>query len=139
MPITIKVKDVMDKNIFFVDVDDPVKKALETMIKNDVWSVVVSDKELPVGVITERDIIRRCIIPGKSLDTCKCREIMSSPLITIDPDKPLSHAWMMMTEAKVRRIYVIDKGKIIGRITQTGLFNKLLELVLALSSIKYTL
>jgi len=139
MPITIRVKDVMDENVFTVEADEPVRRALETMLDKGVWSVIVSDKGLPVGVITERDVIRRCIMKGKDIDKTKCRDIMSSPLITIEPDKPLSHVWTLMTEAGVRRIYVVQEGKIIGRVTQTELFNKLLELVLALSSVKYTL
>ncbi len=139
MPIAIKVRDVMDKNVFLVEANEPVMKALQTMIEKGVWSVVITDKGLPVGVITERDILRRCIVKGLDINKCTCKEIMSSPLITIGPDQPLGDAWTIMTEKKIRRVYVVEKGKIIGRVTQTTLFNKLLELVLALSSIKYTL
>ena len=71
------------------------------------------------------------------MDATTCREIMSSPLITIAPDATLGEAWSLMTEKEVRRLYVIEGGKIIGRVTQTGLFNKMLELVLALSSVRY--
>ena len=139
MPVTLTVRDVMDKNVFTVEANDPVSKALDTMLKNGVWSVVVTDKGLPVGVITERDILRRCIGKGRDPSTCTCREIMSSPLITIEPNRTLGEAWSLLTETGVRRVYVVEGGKIIGRVTQTGLFNKLLELVLALVSVKYQL
>ena len=137
MPVTLTVRDVMDTDVYTVEADEPVRKALETMFEKCVWSVVITDKGLPVGVITERDILRRCIGKGRSLDATTCREIMSSPLITIAPDATLGEAWSLMTEKEVRRLYVIEGGKIIGRVTQTGLFNKMLELVLALSSVRY--
>ncbi len=139
MPMAFTVRDVMDTDVYTVEADEPVKKALDTMLEKGVWSVVITDKGLPVGVITDRDILRRCIGKGLDLEKTTCREIMSSPLITISPDATLGEAWSLLSETKVRRAYVIEKGKIIGRVTQTGLFNKLLELVLALSSVRYQL
>ncbi|PCN51037.1 hypothetical protein B6U99_01050 [Candidatus Geothermarchaeota archaeon ex4572_27] len=75
----------------------------------DNWSIVVSGKGLPVGVITDRDILRGCITQRKDMDRCSVGEITSSPLITIETDKPLSKAWTLMTETGVGKVYVVEK------------------------------
>lgn len=139
MPLTLKVRDVMEGGVVIVDGELSAKDALNKMLEKGVWSVVVSVRGLPSGVVTERDLLRRVIAKGLDVNKVTLKEIMSSPLITIDPDVPLGEAWNIMAAKGVRRLYVIENGKIIGRVTQTGLFNKLLDAVLTLSSIKYQL
>lgn len=137
MPLTLKVRDVMENDVIVLDGDLTAKEALRSMLENGVWSVVVSIDGLPSGVITERDLLRRVTAKGLDIDKVLLKDIMSSPLITINPDASFGEAWSLMTKKGVRRLYVIEHGKIIGRITQTGLFNKLLDAVLALSSMKH--
>jgi len=137
MPVTVRVKDVMDKSVVLVGAEESVMDALKKMLQSGVWSVVVEKRGLPEGVITERDILRRCVVKGLNLEKVKCEEIMSSPLLTIDPDSPLGEAMKVMAEKHVRRLYVVEGGKIIGRVTQTGLFENILNIMMALSSIPY--
>jgi CBS domain-containing protein len=127
----------MENNVVVLDGNLPAKEALNKMLENGVWSVVISINDLPIGVITERDLLRRIIAEGRNINKVLLKDVMSSPLITIDPEASFGEAWKLMTEKGVRRLYVVEKGKIIGRVTQTGLFSKLLDAVLALSSIKY--
>lgn len=137
MSVAIKVRDVMESPVETLDGGRSAKDALETMIKKDVWSIVVTNEGLPSGVVTERDILRRVIAKNRNLNAVKLREIMSCPLITIDKDASLGAAWELMVEKDVRRLYIVEEGKLIGRVTQTGLFQKLLDALLALSSMKY--
>ena len=139
MPLTLKVRDVMENDVVVLDGNRTAKEALRSMLENGVWSVVVSLDGLPSGVVTERDLLRRVIAKGLDMDKVLLKEIMSCPLITINPDASFGEAWSLMTEKGVRRLYVIEHAKIIGRITQTGLFNKLLDAVLTLSSIKHSM
>lgn len=136
MPLTLKVRDVMESGVVTLDGSLPVMEALKKMIENNVWSVVITDKDIPVGVVTERDILRRAIAKGLDINKVRLREIMSCPLITIDPDASFGDAWKLMVDKDIRRIYVVEKGKIIGRVTRAGLFQKLLDAVLALASLK---
>ncbi|MEM1949896.1 MAG: CBS domain-containing protein, partial [Candidatus Caldarchaeum sp.] len=82
MPVTLRVRDVMDKKVVEVDEGATVLDVVKKMIENDVWSVVITRNKLPVGVVTERDVIRRCIAKGCSL-TMRVGEIMSSPIEVI--------------------------------------------------------
>ena len=133
--IVVRVRDVMDTNMFFVDASAKVMEVLNIMLDKGVWSVVVEKDSLPLGVITERDITRRCIVRNKNPNLITAEEIMSSPLITIDPDQPIMEAMKLMTFKGVRRLYVIEKGKIIGRVTQTGLISHMLEVLMAFRSL----
>ncbi len=139
MPISVRVRDAMDKNIVYVDEDKTCMDAINSMLENKVWSVVVTRDELPVGVVTERDIIRRVLSKNMNVDKAKLGEIMSSPLITIAPDEPISRAMEIMAINDIRRVYVVEKGKIIGRITQTEAFRYLLNVLLAISNLTWNL
>lgn len=136
MPLTLKVRDVMEGGVVTLDGDRPAMEAIKKMIENNVWSVVVTVNDIPTGVVTERDILRRIIVKGFDANRVPLKDIMSCPLITIDPDASFGEAWKLMVEKDIRRVYVVEKGKIIGRVTRAGLFQKLLDAVLALTSLK---
>jgi signal-transduction protein with cAMP-binding, CBS, and nucleotidyltransferase domain len=135
MPVTVRVRDALENNVFFVDASKTVHELVEAMVEKGVWSFVVTRSEMPVGVVTERDVIRRCIAKGMDLKGAKVESIMSSPLITITPDAPLGEAMGLMAEKNVRRVYVVEKGKIVGRLTQTGVFAQMLNIMMALSAV----
>jgi len=139
MPLTLRVRDVMEGSVIMLDGDTPVMEALEKMVENNVWSVVVTVNDLPVGVVTERDILRRAVVKDLDIKRVPLKDIMSSPLITISPEASFGEAWKLMVEKDIRRIYVVEGGKIIGRVTRAGLFQKLLDAVLALASLRTTI
>lgn len=139
MKISLRVKDVMDDKIVMVDYNEPCKKAIDKMLENGVWSVLVSEEGLPTGVVTERDIIRRVIAKGLDINGVRVGSIMSSPLITIGPEEPLSKAMELMSTNEIRRVYVVKEGNIIGRVTQTGAFKSLLDALMLLSELKWYL
>ncbi|NHV96855.1 MAG: CBS domain-containing protein [Thaumarchaeota archaeon] len=135
-PLTVKVRDAMDTKLVKIEKDRPAIEALKLMIDNGVWSVVVTDKGVIVGVMTERDFIRRCILKGLDPNKTPVEKLMSCPLITIEADRPLGEALQLMTTKGVRRLFVTEGGKIIGRITQTELVEKTLDVFMALSSLQ---
>ena len=135
MPITVKVKDVMDAKVFSLDAGATVEEAVRMMVQNNVWSLVVEKRNLPEGVVTERDVIRRCLGKGLVPSKTSVGSIASSPLITISPDATTREAMDQMAAKDIRRLFVVDKGKIIGRVTQTGLFQSTLSVMEILSSL----
>jgi CBS domain-containing protein len=135
MGITIRVKDLMEKNVVTVDSGTTVTDAIKVMLKSNVWSVVVVKRGLPEGVVTERDLIRRCVAKGLVPDRLPVEKIMSSPLITIGPDATIREAMSLMVEKGIRRLFVVDDGKIVGRVTQGHLFESTLDVMSSLSSL----
>jgi len=134
MPISVTAKQVMEP-VVAIDANQTVKQALDKLIERRIWSMLVERQGLPVGVITEHDILRRCIAKGYSVEKMKVDEIMSSPLITIEPEKRAGEALEMMFQKRVGRLFVVENGKVIGRVTQTGLASNLLDVMIALKEL----
>jgi CBS domain-containing protein len=135
MAITLRVRDLMEKNVVTVDSGSTVAEAIKIMLKSNVWSVVVVKRGLPEGVVTERDLIRRCIGKGLAPDTLPVEKIMTSPLITIGPNATIREAMSLMVEKDIRRLFVVEEGKIVGRVTQSHLFESTLDVMSSLSSL----
>ena len=135
----VKVRSNMDTCVVFVDASAAVIEAVNKMLQNEVWSLIVKKDGLPEGVITDRDIIRRCVSKGLNSNTLPVEQIMSSPLITIGPEQPLREALNLMYEKNIRRVFVVEDGKIIGRVTQTGACRNLYDMIAGLSAISNVL
>lgn len=137
--MTVRVRELMDKNVVAVESDTRVSEALKRMIESRVWSLVVERESLAVGVLTDRDILRRCAALGHFPNEVKVETIMSSPIITVRPDATAGDAMRTMIDKNVRRLFVVEQGKIIGRITQTELFRSMLDVMTSLASLPYQL
>ena len=137
--MTVKATDVMDKSVIFIDASTSVLDTVRKMADKNSWSVIVERQNLPVGVVTDRDVLRRCISKGMLPDRMKIDEIMSSPIVTIAPDTTAGEMMEKMVEASIRRLFVVDNGKIVGKVTQTNLFQNSLNLMLTLSSMRHQL
>jgi CBS domain-containing protein len=115
----IKVSDVMTSEVIVVGVNESAKKAAMLMDKHGIGCVIVADPQgRPVGIITEMDLVSRVMAKGLNVDEITCREIMSTPLITIEPQAPLTTAMSMMAKNRIRRLVVLDKGKLVGIVTE---------------------
>jgi CBS domain-containing protein len=118
MGIAFKVGHIMTKELLSVNPNALVSEAASIMVKNQVGAVVVTKKGIPIGLITEVDILRKCCIGKACSGELKAKEIMSIPLITIDVDSAIGEAAKMMSDANIRRLLVVEKGEIVGIITE---------------------
>lgn len=139
LPISVTVREVMDDKVVSIESNQTVKQALDKLIQTKVWALIVDRSGLPVGVLTEHDILRRCVAKGYDASNVKVEEIMTSPIITVEPDMRAGEALEKMLQKNVGRLYVVEGGKVIGRVTQTELSSNLLDVMMALSSLKATL
>ncbi len=112
------VKDLMTKDVLTIDASKTVGEAAALMEQNDVGDLVVMDNNLPVGIVTERDFVRRVLAVGKTPDI-RISEIMSSPLRVIDPEAPIKEAARRMVSKGIRRLVVIKDNKLVGIVTTT--------------------
>ena len=113
MPI---VKDLMTKDVQTIDANKTVIEAASLMSNRDIGDLVVMENNTPVGIITERDLVRRVLALGKSTDT-KISEFMSAPLRVIDPEAPIKESARRMVNKRIRRLVVIKDNKLVGIIT----------------------
>ena len=104
----------MKKDVITITQNRAISDAAILMSENSIGCLVVMDKEAPVGIITERDFVRRVVAKNLSPSVTKISEVMSKPLITIDPDLSVRDAARMMIENKIRRLPVVKDDKLIG-------------------------
>ena len=112
------VKDLMTKDVLTIDANKTVIEAAVLMSQNEVGDLVVMENNTPVGIITERDFVRRVLAVGKSVNT-RVSEVMSTPLKVIDPEAPIKEAARRMVNKGIRRLAVIKDNKLVGIITVT--------------------
>ncbi len=113
-----KVKEVMTKTVITIEFNKTVIEAAALMAEKDVANLIVIDNNTPIGIVTERNFVRRVLAKEKSSKT-KISEIMSTPLKVIDPDAPLKEAARRMVRKRIRRLPVIKDNKLVGIITTT--------------------
>ena len=111
----------MARNIKTVKTDDTVLAAVQKMNKFDIGSVIVVSSGRPVGIITETNILRRIVEPRMDPDTVWAKDIMSAPLITIEPTMALEEAAKIMAERRIKRLPVMDGDKLVGVLSSTDI------------------
>jgi malate dehydrogenase (oxaloacetate-decarboxylating) len=117
------VEEVMTKDVVSIDCNKTVFDACKIYSKLHVGCLVVMDKDIIVGIVTERDTIERVILEDKNPKKTKIRDIMSSNIKTIHALAPLEKAAKLMNEYKIKKLPVILNNEIVGIITETDLSN----------------
>ncbi|UCH57048.1 MAG: CBS domain-containing protein [Candidatus Bathyarchaeota archaeon] len=112
------VREAMSSPVITVNEDQSVVEAAKTMSDQRIGSIIVrSGDGQPVGIVTERDLVYRVIAKDTVPREVKVKEVMSSPLRTVDPETSLEDAMAMMGSMNVRRLGVIYKGSLEGVIS----------------------
>jgi len=124
------VRDVMSSPVVTMDEDETANKAAENMDMKDLGAVIVQNKAgKSIGIITERDIVKRVVSKNLKPDTVKAKEIMTTPLVTIEPEETISDAARRMTRLDIRRLGVIYKGNLVGIISSKDILGVMPELI----------
>mgnify|MGYP003910602971 CR=1 FL=1 len=114
------VKAIMNKSIISVEKDDTIRLAIKKMVAGTFGAVIVTEKTRPIGILTERDILR--FIADENMDPeSKVETIMSTPLISVDSSASLGEAADIMLTNNIRRLIVKEKDEFVGIISQREL------------------
>ena len=128
MGSNVKVADVMVKNVLTIDKGKGVVEAAKAMKKRGVGSIVVVDGNKGIGIITERDLVRKVLAEEKF--NAHVEEIMSKPLIVVKPDTTIEEAAKVMRDYKIKRLIVIDdSGVMKGIIAEDDIVKLLPSLI----------
>jgi predicted transcriptional regulator len=139
--MTIKVKDLMRTDIAIVDFNSSVIDAAKIMKSKSVGYAIIMKDDVPIGIVTERDITWKIVAEGLDAHQINIYKIASSPLISVDPDADLSVAANLMEKYSIRRLPVIKDNKLYGIITATDIikhFNQYVKKAI-LEIIQYTI
>ncbi len=114
------VKEVMNNSVVSVDSSVTATDAAKMMEDTGVGAIVVLEKNIPVGLVTDRDFAIKITAHSYPIDT-PVKRIMSSPLISIDPNSDLWMASDLMSTRNVRKLPVLDDDKVVGIITSSDI------------------
>ena len=118
------VRDIMSRDVRVVRLDSSVKEVVATMNKFYIGSIIVVQGDRPVGIITERDILRRVVEPCLAPEVLTARQVMTSPLATISEEASLEEAAEIMRRKKIKKLPVINEEKLVGIVTFTDIVTK---------------
>ena len=121
---SITIKDIMSRTLISVNPATTALQIAKMMEQGGIGAVLVKENDHLVGIITDRDFATKIAANNRSFDT-PAKEIMSSPLVTINHDESISAAAERMSSKKLRKLGVTNNGNIVGLITSTDLVNQL--------------
>jgi len=125
------VKDIMTHRVKTVAGSATIHEAAVTMTKSKIGSVVVVDGLKPIGILTEGDV-SRAVAKGIDVRKTSAKNVMGKPLITTTADVRLEEAARLMASSGVKKLPVVEQGKIVGIVTQTDIVGSSFDLVTAL-------
>jgi len=124
------VKDVMSSPVVTLDEEATSNKVADVMDENELGCVIITNKKgQSVGIITERDLVIRVLAKNLKPDAVKAKEIMTSPLVTIEPEATISEVARRMSRLNIRRLGVIYKGNLVGVVSSKDILGVMPELI----------
>ena len=119
--VSLRVEDVMITEVITIDENASVKDAANIMNKYEIGSLIAVRKGKAIGIITERDLLKRVIVDAKNAKKTKVSEAMSSPLEVIAAGTDLEEAIRLMFQKKIKKLPVVDKTRLIGLVRLTDI------------------
>lgn len=109
------VRELMNKNVIAVSPDETVSLAARLLFRHNIGSVPVCTEDGKIkGIVTDRDITLRCVATDSDPETTPVKEIMTRSIVSAAPEDDIDKAAALMSTAQIRRLPVVDSGKLVG-------------------------
>lgn len=108
------VRTFMTKGVLTIEKDKTVLDAAKLMSELNIGSLLVTEKDVPVGIVTERDILSKVVAEELRPESLRVSKVMSFPLIRVEANKTVTEALTIMGEKGIKHLVVMDKGEIVG-------------------------
>ncbi|MEM3798233.1 MAG: CBS domain-containing protein [Candidatus Bathyarchaeia archaeon] len=119
--ISLKVEDVMVREVITIDENATVKEAAEVMNKFEIGCLIAVRKGKAVGIITERDMLKRVVAEAKDVHRTRVKDVMSSPLVVVEPSLELEEAVKLMFQMKIKKLPVVEGKRLVGLVSLTDI------------------
>jgi CBS domain-containing protein len=119
--VTLKVEDVMTMEVITIDEKASVKEAANVMNQYEIGCLIAVRKGKAIGIITERDLLKRVIVEAKNAKKTKVGEVMSRPLEVVAPGTSLEEALQLMFQKKIKKLPVVEKNRLLGVVSLTDI------------------
>jgi CBS domain-containing protein len=124
------VRDIMIKDLLTISENETALKAAQVMTEKGVSSLIVLAADQPIGIVTERDFIKKICVKELKVSSVRVRDMMSRIRTSASPDTPIDVAVQRMVNNRIRRLPIIENGKVVGIITVTDLAKHLRTILL---------
>jgi len=124
------VRDIMIKDLLTISENETALKAAQIMSEKGVSSLIVLADNQPIGIVTERDFIKKICLKELQLSNVRVRDMMSRIRTSASPDTPIDVAVQRMVNNRIRRLPIIENDKVVGIITVTDLAKYLRTILL---------
>ena len=114
--MVVQVKDIMVTKIISLEMGRNVREAAELMSRADIGSVLVYSDDRPVGIVTERDVVRKIVAEGIDASKVLVIDVMSTPLVTVAPEASIEEASDRMATYRVKHLPVVSGGEVVGMV-----------------------
>ena len=119
--LSLKVADVMVREVITIDENSTVKEAAEVMNKFEIGCLIAVRKGKAVGIITERDLLKRVVAEAKDVNKTRVKDVMSSPLVVVEPGIDLEEAVKLMFQMKIKKLPVVEEKRLVGLVSLTDI------------------
>ena len=117
-----KVREIMTNRVVRIGAEEPVEVAARAFTHYNIGVLPVCGQDGRVcGVVTDRDLVTRCLAPGRATGTTKVKDVMTGRVVAAGPDMDITTAAHLMGRAQVRRLPVLDNGKLCGMVSLADL------------------
>ena len=131
-----QIRDIMEKNVVTIEDDKTALDAAQLISEKDVSFLVIMKNNIPIGVLSESDFVKRLAADDKKASEVIISEIMSSNFRWVEPETEIEDAIQKMLNNNIRRLVILDDSKLAGVITQTDLTGFLRDKLLVDKTIK---
>lgn len=112
-----KVRDIMTTEVATAEPDSTLQEIAAMMKDEDTGAIPVLDEDQLIGIITDRDIVLRCVAAGHDCADVTADDIISDNVETVEPDADVDEAVRLMAHRQIRRLPVCDNGKLVGMLS----------------------
>jgi CBS domain-containing protein len=114
-----RAADIMTKNVTVIREEETMREAAERLANDDIGVLPICDANKQIkGVLTDRDIVVHVVARGKDPANTQARDLEQGEIVTIRPDDSIEHACDLMAQYKVRRLPVVEDGRVVGMVSQ---------------------
>jgi CBS domain-containing protein len=119
--LSLKVEDVMVRDVITIDENSTVREAADVMNKFEIGCLIAVKKGKAVGIITERDLLKRVVAEARDVNKTRVKAVMSSPLVVVEPSMDLEEAVKLMFQMKIKKLPVVEEKRLVGLVSLTDI------------------
>lgn len=120
-----KIRDVMSDNVIKIHPDETVAVAARTLTHYNIGVLPVCGSSGDIcGLVTDRDLVTRCLASGRQPENTRVRDVMTASVVSAKPDMDTSAAAHLMGRQQIRRLPVVENGKLCGMVSLGDLANR---------------